>query len=353
MNADKEYFLKLQSSIYPQNDNSEYFLNEWQRVTNNLFPENVTFTSSDFCKTFDISMEQFENLTGPTFKDLVNQKNLVDPFLESLDEESYDKLKTVIIGTLPKRSIDAETFTGPFGTPLIVFHDGLNWLIDHFKWIQTYREEQSFSQASRMYYVSELQKLQLFFLKDGKLDITLSRIQLSEESFFKYTIQVQFLKVFIFAHEYAHIYLNHLKEVDEIQVDLGQNGKPTDFKNYTINQSMEFEADELAYRWYKAFLQSDTDLVKAANEYSKHLLILPLELLYLFNLLQTPMILFKENSTAKTHPPIIERFIKLYDIMKKDLTPEEISRVEEMLIEAKKQINISLKAKSLIEKKHL
>lgn len=348
MNADREYLLKLQSSIFPKNHNQEYFLKEWQRITEGLLPENITFTSSDFCKSYDISMEQFENLTGPSFKDLINHKQLIEPFLQSLDQESYDRLNNVIVGTLPKRSIDAETFTGPFGTPLIIFHDGLIWLIDHFKWIQAFRKEQNYSPVSRKYYMEELQKLQFFFLQDGKLDITLTRGRLSEENFLKSTIQVQFLKLFIFAHEYAHIYLNHLEEVADRQIVVDPSIEPIEFKNYNISEIMEFDADALAYKWYQAFLQSDANLVKAANERNQHLLILPLELLYVFNLFQAPKLLLEKSSSVKTHPPTIERFTRLYNIIKKDLTPEEILRVEEMFGEAKKQIDIFINAKNVI-----
>lgn len=315
-----------------------------------LLGEDEDYKPTDFCDAYDITIEQFYKLTGPSYKDLTNKKVIIEPFLKSLNLETFEKLKNVVLGTLPKISINAETYIGPYGAPIIVFHDGLIWLIDHFKYIQTFREEENHSEFSRKYYLDELRKLQLIYLANGKQNEKLTRIQLSLESLTKSTIQVQFIKLFVFAHEFAHIYLHHLERNGKNELKKLSREILKEAQNYNLDQVMEFEADELAYNWFEIFLKSESDLVNFAKEKQIDFIkILPFELLYILNLFQAPLIINETDSAKKTHPSTLDRLIRLYQLNKSNLNVREIQRIDEMILEAEKQVFIFTTAKKLIQ----
>jgi hypothetical protein len=349
MNKDRDYLLMLQSVSFPKNHTKQDFLTEWKISVENSLGDKLKYTVEDFCYYFDITLEQFNALTSPAFKDLINQKLVIEPFLASLKQDTHKTLKNVVVGSLRKEKIKAETFLGPFGQPVVIFHDGLIWMIDHFKWIQVFRKVHKFQPFARSYYMEELGKLQYFYFSDGNMDVKLMRGELPLEVLVSRTIEVQFMKLFIFAHEYAHVLLGHLKHISNDIVSIGKEPISTEFKRYTINQVMEFDADELAYQWYKDLLTQDNILTAgAAMEQMDGLLVLPFELMYFLNLVQGPKLVMNDNFLGA---PFLERFKRLYHTNRNDFDHEKAKRIEEMLMEGEKQIEMMLQMKRKVAPK--
>ena len=249
---------------------------------------------------------------------------IIEPFLKSLDESAQQILGNVWVGILPIRSPNALCRYVPNTiTPVVIVYEKMFAAL-------SFRAESLFVYGKFLEYDEKLagnflvyymQKLVDFFAGKNGLPI----YELPQDVKWRSVQIASAQEVFLMAHEFAHIYLNHLDLAKVTTLHLEESG--IDFDFFSFEQKLEFEADLLASKWIINFQNKnvDKDSLIYANIFS-----LRLEIFSLLYLIQENIVDNTETKN-KSHPSADVRVQYIYSKLKNDLSDFDRKSIEEML----------------------
>ncbi len=153
--------------------------------------------------------------------------------------------------------------------------------------------------------------------------------------------ETQLCKLFIVCHEFAHTYAGHLKDTKKtiLRMTKGSKIAKIDLEKYNKNQNMEFEADNIAFEWYKEYMASNHEFSTGTRELlSDGYKYQPILTLYILNWLEVISSKITNNhNEPPTHPRTIDRMQKLANDHWQYFTDKEKVRINEMISEGEKQ----------------
>lgn len=252
------------------------------------------------------------------------RKTIVEPLLESLDEDTQKLLNDVWVGHLPIHRVNACCMHVPRTcTPVIIIYDKMFASLSFRSEatfitgeLHKYGEEAAFrylchsSQKIVDYYNRDIPSLPLYKLPQ---DVKLHSLLLASAQ-----------ELFLVAHELAHIYLGHLDSAKRTSLNLQEND--VSFEYFSFSQKRELEADLLASKWIIDFKNKKLakDILVAANEFN-----FVMEIFAFIYFLETNAL--KDAEKMKSHPPTAVRVRYIYSELKDSLNVSECAEIENML----------------------
>lgn len=338
-----EYLRDLQASVYPEKQTQGISDDQLASASAGISdshpsPSDIRRGISNMLR---IREDELACMSSVEFKDRLSWQMIIDPFIDFLPVATSEPLRRVVYGSLPTQGHIAETFLGPDANPIVVFQDGLITLLNHYIWIQHFRRVNNYEPWARQYYLNELSKLLLMYMKGSGESVSLIRGELSSEAFLACACETQLSKLFVACHELAHVHSGHLTtaETASLQMTVGSKTPVLEVQKYTKQQRLEFEADGVAFEWYREYLSSDSEFASGARYLlpGGHMH-QPIQTLYIFNWLETTSSFRHTNGPAlSTHPHTSDRMQKLAVDHWKELTDDEKTWVDEMLGAARRQ----------------
>lgn len=343
MTTNVEFLRDLQASVYPEKQTQGISDEELARIA--AGSPDLHGDPSDsrqlISNMLRIREDELACMSSVELRDRLSWQTMIEPFLDFLPVAASESLRRVAYGSLPTLGHIAETFLAPDANPIIVFQDGLIVLLSHYNWIQHFKRENNCESWVRQYYWNELLKLLLMYVRGSSASVSLVNGQLSSKTCLACTCETQLSKLFVACHELAHVHSGHLTTAETTSLQMTTESKVPvlELQKYTKNQTLEFEADGVAFEWYRQYLSSDSEFASATRELlpDGHMF-QPIQTLYIFNWLETTCSLGQTNRrTPSNHPHTIDRMQKLASDHWKELADDEKKRVDEMLDAARKQ----------------
>jgi hypothetical protein len=245
---------------------------------------------------------KYDSITTRLFTAIMSE-TVFYPFLETLPPSIQQSFKNVAFGVLPIRAVNAQTCRAPNGDPVVVVDAGLLHIVQTFDRAAVHFKEIK-GKWNRLDTIYQAYQSIISFYHTGEL------IDFPELSFNRYsprreaTLMSRALSVYVFiiAHELAHISAGHLEKAP-VRSLTPPKGIPQDF--YQLSQQMEYEADKIAWRWYKNACEHMPALQyqsKASESDS------PLTFFFIASLLDKNL---RVPDQYSTHPPAIKRMERL------------------------------------------
>lgn len=263
---------------------------------------------------------------------------IVEPLLNELPNHESKKLENIWVDMFPLLTPNARCFKIPDADiPIVVIHDSIIGLLSYYPEIQYI--------FARLYIMNKkvgdiflsysFQKILDFFTKKtGNLPL----FDLNAEVKYMLTMKACAQELFLVAHEFSHIILDHLENYRTFYIS--HENKKINFEEYSLRKKMEFEADIQAVKWLNIF---KTKALKSESLKFAMDIRFPLEIFALFHTIETNLMI-----NPKNHPTSVERVNYIYQQLKNDLNLEEKTFIEEMFRNFKlgfkfKKLNLSKK----------
>jgi hypothetical protein len=312
------YYSKMQRSIDFITSLEKKYID-----SNTLFPPNFQKTYPDLCKIISLSEMRKVNVTE-------FRRTIVEPFIMSLDESTQQKLKDVWVGLLPTHKTNALCCYVPNTIiPVIIVYDKIIGAL-------SFRAESFIIFGELLKHDEKLAHSFLFYSSQKLVDFFSNKVQNlpiyslpSDVKMFSLRIACA-QELFLVAHEFAHIYLDHLDlaEVENLFLEGDIN-----LEHFSFEQKLELEADLQAAKWMMNFKKKNVQegLLAFANHFDSIIEILPL-----FHLIQENIDSDTQHKGKKrSHPSAEDRLHYIYSNLKDCLSEDECKSIEKTLIELK------------------
>jgi len=301
------YYKRMEIQIdYIDSLDSKYFLDESSiEELKKMYPEIYE----------QIPLNKLRIIQNVTFR-----QDVVEPLLNSMDGSEKEKLENIWVSFLPISSINAKSLHVPnTKIPTIILYDKVLGAL-HF-YAESYliaRELEKIDARIENNFLKYSVRVILDYLQKKRHDIPLYHLpyKIKERAALWATAQ----EVFIVAHEFAHIYLNHLETSKSDR--LIWDGKKINVKEFTYDQQQEFEADLQAFRWIMNLKKQDLD--NSLLAFIKNIGV-SAEIFIFFHIIEENL---KEIST--THPASKDRLRYIYENIKDEISKEEREFIESM-----------------------
>jgi hypothetical protein len=181
-------------------------------------------------------------------RDMLLNEHVVRPFLASLPPEVGGSLRQVCVGLLPSPDLNAWALRAPSGEPIVAVHSRAAQVIRyHSELLQAVSKLErngAIQSADRVHSEGMIGIYRAITSDEAWPLPVLPDIEFEALSFALHLSTVNLW--FILGHEFAHIHLGHLGELN--RVGLGAQGM-IQVERYNRSQQQEFEADSCALGW--------------------------------------------------------------------------------------------------------
>lgn len=232
---------------------------------------------------------------------------LTSPFVveaASLDfPQMADALATVPVGVLPVRTTNAQVMVSPSGQPLVIVDAGLVSILSFFLEPALYAPvlRKTSPEGASLLLDTACRFVAAYYDCGCNLEfpypVEIPRGFAEAGQLFELSI-----KAFVIAHEFAHICAGHLGSFDRVQ---GVWVAPSSTPRLDSAVSQEFEADDLAWKWYQRAANRLPFLGGLSPEYR---CIAPL---YLFAVMHVVYSNVAGYRAIDTHPAPLDRLQRL------------------------------------------
>uniref|UniRef100_A9A7F0 Uncharacterized protein n=1 Tax=Methanococcus maripaludis (strain C6 / ATCC BAA-1332) TaxID=444158 RepID=A9A7F0_METM6 len=303
------YYSKMKTQMdYMESRQSQYIFVEGSRdKLIDMYPE------MDFKNISDSDLRKI--------KQVWFREDIVEPLLDSFDEDTKKLLENIWVGHLPVPQLNARCRYVPnTKTPVIAFYDLLFGVLSfHAESHYIAHQLNEIDPKLCDFFVDYHYKV-IIDIFNGKRR-TIPCYNLPRHIKTSSSLLACAQEIFLLAHEYAHIYLNHLDTVSSFNpVDGSIN-----IKEYCFSKQREFEADLQAIRWIINFRNRISNTDKENILMITKNISLVVELFFLFYAIELNC-----NITSETHPKSKERLQYIYENIKNELSEYEIMSFEQM-----------------------
>lgn len=231
--------------------------NSYKTVNSNDYEEILTYRKIQFgLSNDDISafLEKYKSINMLEFYESFLREDIIEPFLGALPVEISSKFNDIYVGILPTFKVNASVIKCPNGKPLVVLHEQLLTLLQHYNESQFLAGNLLNSQNKSDQILGEQLlsdvckdmvkcfKYHHYLPKLTKLPSTLS------PTHYKMSLMKTIIhELFIILHEFSHIYLDHPYEIKHNIFSFSSISNSVE--EYVRRQQFELEADLQAIKW--------------------------------------------------------------------------------------------------------
>lgn len=269
---------------------------------------------------------QLSTLEGQ--EDFLRQK-LITPFLNAISSNARKRLENIYVGLLPTYDPNACVISVPGNGPLVVLHTELIAAVgfyNEWQFIAARILDKKWELGERFVNVGNILILDCFKEKKPNRFPLLPPI-LSEQEFFLVQAKALTHELFIIAHEFAHIYLDHLSS--SYKKPMAVEDKVSDIPVFNKAQKMEFAADVLATEWLVSL--KEIDQISSVLQMAQTSVAMAIEVFMMIHLVELNLGVPDENSS---HPSALYRMKHILKQCGSILTADENEFIEGMIQEA-------------------
>lgn len=272
----------------------------------------LSIRKADLIEWGEFRSNQFDN---PVFKEVANSfpgfspsemqtefvtKNILPYLIKALPNKVQSMIKSIPVGVLPLRTVNACAAKAPNGDPFLILDSGL-FSMTHFyqetqATIAAIIEERGIKEAEK-YLMSAYKFIVNYFEKSGGMSFPKpeSNIKLPLELIFFATIKAVAIESFVLSHEICHVLAGDLDQKDEVtMVEVDNVSDPISF--YKKSQEQELLADLLGFLLYQEACDS-IPLLKHCDP--QMIRIIPLEFFQITGLIEKNI---KTHDEYSSHP---------------------------------------------------
>jgi Zn-dependent protease with chaperone function len=253
---------------------------------------------------------------------------LKEPLISFMNSDFQNYANEIYVGILQTYDPNACAIKSPDNIPVIAFHYSL------MKSLKYYNEHRLFSNRmlqikndfiAYISYCDNYWNKFVNFFKYGMTEMNFEKPKLTANDMILANHQTAAHELFIIAHEFAHIYLNHLNTFSKRFLH-----KKSDIYviAYNHSQKQEFDADVQAVKWLVEMKNSLNESIKENFPLIINNVCNAIEVLMLFQLIEVKLdIQTKESS----HPSIILRLQNIKNECYSLFEKEEKEYIDEMI----------------------
>lgn len=279
-------------------------------------------------KNFDTILEHENIHDEHDISEYWLQNYILRPLIETLPSGFKQKAEQLVVGMLPIYNPNAQVIRSPNGEPIVILDSGLMAVLANYS--ETEMLQPVLLKQYGMDYVNKFiddrdYRLVRFFLTHGASGLHVPyEYKRNYQSMLLHNAQIIGMETFVVAHEFAHIYANHMSNPKELSL-CSVAGNELKIPFFEISQKNEFEADLIGYEWYINSLKNPKSQLGKFP-------ITKIFPLFVFQMLHLVEINSKVDRTQSTHPPARERLSQLVNSISKTLNETELRVASNMLV---------------------